>query len=221
VYELDSLNAFQPDIKQTLANRIGARVIRAIGEKQPDGTRAPTLVVFDEVHEYRQNFPGLIPVLKKGTRHGRKHNVVTMMMTHTYDDFEGMHDVTSTAGVKLIGKQTGDLSLLARDARLSPRTLQAISALKNVDGLYTQWVMVLGSGDHQQVEVVQNNLSPTLLWTFTTHPDEANARARAATLRPEWPLTELIAWLASQYPQGLAASGLMFDEALLTGESLH
>jgi hypothetical protein len=31
VYELDCLNAFQPDIKQTLANRIGARVIRAIG----------------------------------------------------------------------------------------------------------------------------------------------------------------------------------------------
>ena len=221
VYELDSLNAFQPDIKQTLANRIGARVIRAIGAKQPDGTRAPTLVVFDEVHEYRHNFPGLIPVLKKGTRHGRKHNVVTMMMTHTYDDFEGMHDVTSTAGVKLIGKQTGDLSLLARDARLSPRAIQAISALKNVDGLYTQWVMVLGSGDHQQVEVVQNNLSPTLLWTFTTHPDEANARARAAALRTDWPLTEVIAWLASQYPQGLAASGLLFDESLLTEESLY
>jgi hypothetical protein len=221
VYELDCLNAFQPDIKQTLANRIGARVIRAIGETQPDGTRAPTLVVFDEVHEYRQNFPGLIPVLKKGTRHGRKHNVVTMMMTHTYDDFEGMHDVTSTAGVKLIGKQTGDLSMLARDARLSPRTIQAIGALKNVDGLYTQWVMVLGSGDHQQVEVVQNNLSPSLLWTFTTHPDEANARVRAAMLRPDWPLTEVIAWLASQYPQGLASSGLIFDEALLSGESLH
>lgn len=215
VYELDSLNAFQPDIKQTLASRIGARVIRAIGEKQADGTRAPTLVVFDEVHEYRQNFPGLIPVLKKGTRHGRKHNVVTVMMTHTYDDFEGMQDVTSTAGVKLIGKQTGDLSLLARDAKLSSRTIQAIVALKNVDGQYTQWVLVIGSGDHQQVEVVQNNLSPTLLWTFTTNPDEANARARAAALRPDWPLAEVIAWLALQYPEGLASSGLIFDESLL------
>lgn len=215
VYELESLNAFQPDIKQTLANRIGGRVIRAIGTKQLDGTRAPTLVVFDEVHEYRQNFPGLIPVLKKGTRHGRKHNVVTVMMTHTYDDFEGMHDVTSTAGVKLIGKQTGDLSLLARDARLSPRSVQAIGALKNVDGQFTQWVLVIGSGEDQQVEVVQNNLSPTLLWTFTTHPDEANARARTATLRPDWPLAEVISWLASRYPEGLASSGLIFDESLL------
>ena len=81
--------------------------------------------------------------------------------------------------------------------------------------------MLTPVGDHQQVEVVQNNLSPTLLWTFTTNPDEANARAVAAMLRPEWPLTEVIAWLASQYPQGLAAAGLMFDDALLTGESLH
>jgi hypothetical protein len=218
VYELDSLNAFQPDIKQTLANRIGARVIRAIGQKQADGTRSPTLLVFDEVHEYRESFPGLIPVLKKGTRHGRKHNVVTMMMTHTYNDFEGMHDVTSTAGVKLIGKQTGDLSLLAHDAKLSSRTIQAIGAIKNVDGLYSQWVMVLGSGDYQQVETVQNNLSPSLLWTFTTHPDEANARARAAALRPDWPLTEVIAWLAMQYPQGLVSSGLLFDESLLANE---
>ena len=216
VYELDSLNAFQPDIKQTLANRIGARVIRSIGEKQADGTRLPTLLAFDEVHEYRESFPGLIPVLKKGTRHGRKHNVVTMMMTHTYHDFEGMHDITSTAGVKLIGKQTGDLSLLARDAKLSSRAIQAIGALQNVDGLYTQWLMVIGSGDTQQVETVQNNLSPTMLWTFTTHPDEANARARVATLRSDWPLTEVIAWLAAQYPQGLAASGSVFDETLLT-----
>lgn len=215
VYELDSLNAFQPDIKQTLANRIGARVIRAIGAKQPDGTRSPTLILFDEVHEYRDNFPGLIPVLKKGTRHGRKHNVVVLMMTHTYNDFEGMHDVTSTAGVKLIGKQTGDLSLLARDAKLSPRTLQAIGALQNIDGLYTQWVMVLGSGDSQQVETVQNHLSPSLLWTFTTHPDEANARARLSALRPDWSLNDVITWLASQYPQGLASAGLIFDERLL------
>jgi hypothetical protein len=110
---------------------------------------------------------------------------------------------------------------MVRGESLASRTIQAISALKNVDGLYTQWVMVLGSGDHQQVEVVQNNLSPTLLWTFTTHPDEANARARAAALRPDWPLTEVIAWLASQYPQGLAASGLLFDESLLTEESLY
>ena len=215
VYELDSLNSFQSDIKQTLANRIGARVIRAIGAKQADGTRAPTLLLFDEVHEYRDNFPGLIPVLKKGTRHGRKHNVVVLMMTHTYNDFEGMHDVTSTAGVKLIGKQTGDLSLLARDAKLSPRTLQAVGALQNVDGLYTQWVMVLGSGDYQQVETVQNHLSPCLLWTFTTHPDEANARARVSTLRPDWSLNDVIAWLAAQYPQGLASAGLVFDERLL------
>jgi hypothetical protein len=221
VYELDSLNAFQPELKQILANRIGARVIRSIGQKQPDGTRSPTLLVFDEVHEYRENFPGLLRVLKRGTRHGRKHNVVTMLMTHTFDDFEGMHDVTSTAGVKLIGRQTGDLSSLISAAKLSPRTVQAISALRNRDGQYTQWALVLGSGDNQQVETVQNHLSPTMLWMFSTNPEESNARARVAALRPDWTLAEVIAWLAAKYPQGLASSGVAFDESVLAGEPMQ
>ena len=34
-------------------------------------------------------------------------------------------------------------------------------------------------------------------------------------LRPEWPLAEVITWLAAQYPQGLASAGLVFDETLL------
>jgi hypothetical protein len=37
-------------------------------------------------------------------------------------------------------------------------------------------------------------------------------------LRPDWPLAEVIAWLASQYPEGLAASGFIFDETLLAGD---
>ncbi|MGH9914043.1 MAG: hypothetical protein ACRD63_02000 [Pyrinomonadaceae bacterium] len=45
VYELDSLDAFQPDVKTTLANRVAARAIRAIGKLRADGTRTPTLLV--------------------------------------------------------------------------------------------------------------------------------------------------------------------------------
>jgi hypothetical protein len=54
------------------------------------------------------------------------------------------------------------------------------------------------------------------LWTFTTNPDERNARARVQTLRPEWSLAQIIAWLAEMYPQGLTGSGLvMIDESVL------
>jgi hypothetical protein len=54
------------------------------------------------------------------------------------------------------------------------------------------------------------------LWTFTTNPDERNARARAQALRPDWPLAEVITWLATHYPLGLTGAGLVrIDESLL------
>jgi len=49
-----------------------------------------------------------------------------MMMTHTYNDFEGMHDVTSTQPASTdVGKTTGDYLYFARDAKLSARLSQA------------------------------------------------------------------------------------------------
>ena len=75
---------------------------------------------------------------------------------------------------------------------------------------------MVGSGEDKIVQMVQCDLSPTELWTFTTNPDERNARARVQTLRPEWSLAQVIAWLAASYPQGLTGAGLvMIDERLL------
>jgi hypothetical protein len=47
------------------------------------------------------------------------------------------------------------------------------------------------------------------LWTFTTNPDERNARARVQTLKPDWSLAQVIAWLAFSYPVGLTGAGLV------------
>jgi hypothetical protein len=92
----------------------------------------------------------------------------------------------------------------------------AISVIHNVPGSHEQFLLVVGSGEDKIVQTVQCDLSPTELWTFTTNPDERNARARVQTLRPEWSLAQIIAWLAEMYPQGLTGSGLvMFDESLL------
>lgn len=64
--------------------------------------------------------------------------------------------------------------------------------------------------------MIQCDLSPAELWTFTTNPDERNARARAQSLKPEWSLAEVIAWLSLHYPQGLTGAGLVrIDESLL------
>jgi len=218
VYELDSLDGFPQDVRETLAGRVAARVVRSIGKLKTDGTRTPTLLVFDEVWKIAAQYPGILQVIKKGARMGRKEAVVTMLATHAYDDFTGIHDITKTAGIKIIGKQIGDCSHLVVDAGLSENAAAAVSAIKNVAGGYAQYVLSLGSGHDQIVEMIQIDLSPSELWTFTTNPSERNARARVRTLKPEWLLADVIAWLAHNYPRGLAGQGLAaVDESMLTG----
>jgi hypothetical protein len=207
VYELDSLDAFPQDVRETLANRVAARVVRSIGRLKPDGTRTPALLVFDEVWKIAAQYPEILRVIKKGARMGRKEAVVTMLATHAYEDFTGIHDVTKTAGIKVIGKQIGDCSKLIADAGLSENAAAAISAIHNIAGEYAQYVLALGSGLDQVVEMIQLDLSPAELWTFTTNPYERNARARVSALRPDWPLADVIAWLSTVYPRGLAAWG--------------
>ncbi len=104
VYELDSLDAFPQDVRETLANRVAARVVRSIGRLKSDGTRTPALLVFDEVWKIAAQYPEILRVIKKGARMGRKEAVVTMLATHAYEDFAGIHDVTKTAGIKVVAR---------------------------------------------------------------------------------------------------------------------
>jgi hypothetical protein len=216
VYELDSLDNFPQDIREAVAGRVAARVVRSIGRLKEDGALTPTLLVFDEVWKIRDKYPRILDVIRRGARQGRKENVVTLLATQAYEDFERLHDVTKNAGVKIIGKQIGDYSKLVADAGLSENAAAAVSAIRNVAGEYAQYVIAIGSGADQIVEMIQVSLSPAELWTFTTNPNERNARARVSQLRPEWSLGEVIEWLAAVYPRGLAAAGLVeMDEAAL------
>jgi hypothetical protein len=215
VYELDSLENFQQDVRETLAGRVAARVVRSIGRLKEDGTRAPVLLVFDEVWKIRDKYPHILDVIKRGARQGRKENAVTMLATQAYEDFEELHDITRTAGIKIIGKQIGDCSELIDDAGLSDNAAAAIGTIRNVRGEYAQYVLALGSGFDQIVEMIQMDISPAELWTFATNPDERNARARVQSLTG-WRLADVIGWLAAVYPRGLAAAGLIeVDESLL------
>jgi hypothetical protein len=91
-----------------------------------------------------------------------------------------------------------------------------VSAIHNVAGEYAQYVWVCGSGNDQIVEMIRMDLSPAELWTFTSNPNERNARARVSALRTDWSLAQVIEWLAAVYPRGLAAAGLVeIDERLL------
>lgn len=216
IYELDSLFQFSGEIRNALAGRIAARGLMKIGKLRPDGTRTPLLISFVELWKMLNEFSSMRQLLRTAARQGRKENTVTTFEIHSYEELDGIHDLTATMGCKFIGLQTGDFPKLARDARLSPRTIAAINSIKNVDGEFTQWVMVAGSGQDQIVEMLQCDLSPAELWTFTTNPYERDARARVGFLKPEWSQSDAIAWLAAMYPRGLAAHGLIeIDESLL------
>jgi hypothetical protein len=220
VYELDSLDNFPQDIREAVAGRVASRVVRSIGRLKEDGALTPTLLVFDEVWKIRDKYPRILDVIRRGARQGRKENVVTLLATQAYEDFEQLHDVTKNAGVKIIGKQIGDYSRLVADAGLSENAAAAVSAIRNVAGEYAQYVIAIGSGADQIVEMIQVDLSPAELWTFTTNPNERNARARVSALRPEWSLAEVIEWLAVVCPRGLAAAGLVeIDERLLDSQA--
>ncbi len=216
VYELDSLEKFPERVRESLAYRAAARVLRAIGKLNEDGTRSPTLLVFDEVWKIKEKYPRILDVIKRGARTGGKENAVTILATQAYEDLSGIPDIAKTAGVKIIGKQIGDYTTLVEDSGLSLQAAAAISVIHNVPGSHAQFLLVIGSGEDKIVQMVQCDLSPTELWTFTTNPDERNARARVLTLKPNWSLAQVISWLADFYPQGLTCLGLVkIDESLL------
>jgi hypothetical protein len=216
VYELASLDGFSADVKRALAGRMAARVLRANCQRREDGSKLPSIQAFVEVWKIVADYPDLLKVIRQGGRTGRRDNVVTLLDTHSYDELKEIQDIAATAGLKFIGPQNKNFDSLIRDAQLNDRAIAAIDAIRNIDGLFTQWVMVAGVGHTQQVEMVQADLSPAEFWTWANNPHEWNARQRVLALRPEWTMNEAIAWLAEVYPRGLAAAGLIaIDESLL------
>ncbi|MBS1807501.1 MAG: hypothetical protein JST84_04850 [Acidobacteria bacterium] len=219
VYELDSLDKFPERVRDVLAYRAASKVMQAIGRVEADGTKLPLLIVFDEMWKIRDKYPRILSVLKKAARQGGKENAFTMLASQAYEDFALIPDLAKTAGLKILGKQIGDYTNMVADSGLSVAAAAGISVIKNVPGQHAQFLACIGSGEDKFVEMIQVDLSPAELWTYTTNPDERNARARVKALHPDWSTAEIVTWLATQYPQGLALRGEAFDESLLTGET--
>ena len=208
VYELGSLKDFPQDIKQSLAYRIAAHVARSIGRRRQDGTRAPTANLFDEMWEIKEEYPFIFKVLQHAGRKGPKENSITILATHAFEDIEDVASLSKTGNVLFIGKQLGDYSKIVAHAKLSVNGADAIAHIKTAPGRFSQFVMVIGTGPDQIVEIVQHELSPLMLWILTTNADERNARSSVSSYHPEWSEIQVNSWLAQRYPRGLTAVGL-------------
>jgi hypothetical protein len=193
-----------------------ARITSAIGELDENNQRHVTVGLFDEIWRYRKAFPLILEALKIGARTGGKENFITMLGTHGYEDLEALHDITKTAGVRVIGKMSGDISLIVEEAGLSKEAVSAIKSINNVQGSHRQYVIAIDFEDGQVVEMFENHMSSVLYWTQTTNARERNAKERMQILLPSWSFEEVIIWLAATYPRGLAHAGLTeIDERLL------
>jgi hypothetical protein len=166
--------------------------------------------------EIKEEYSFIFKVLQHAGRKGPKENSITILATHAFEDIEDVASLSKTGNVLFVGKQLGDFSKIVAHAKLSPNGAEAIGHIKTAPGRFSQFVMVIGTGPDQVVEVVQHELSPLMLWTLTTNADERNARAMVSAYHPEWSEMQIHGWLAQQYPRGLTAIGLReIDQSLL------
>src|SRR5213075_1569314 len=140
VFELGSLRDFPQDIKFSLAYRIAAHVARCIGRRREDGTRAPTANLFDEMWEIKEEYPFIFKVLQHAGRKGPKENSITILATHAFEDIEGVASHSKTGNVLFICKQLGDCSKILSHAKLSSKCAVAITKIKTVPVLFSQFV---------------------------------------------------------------------------------
>ncbi len=216
VYELTSLSCLDEPVRESMGFRIAASIMQEIGEENSKGQITPFLFVCDEMKEITKHFPAILNLIGNTSLTGRKEGVVTLLMGQAYEHFSGTDDspnpigidLVKNSGVKIIGKQIGNFDRLVRDCELSKETQTAVRSIRNPYGIYTQWVMVIGSGDDKIVEMATVSQSPIERWNSTTDANEKNARSSAERLMANQPFAFVLAWLASKYPLGLTAAGL-------------
>lgn len=216
VYELTSLSCLDEPVRESMGYRIAASIMQEIGEENLNGQITPFLFVCDEMKEISKHFPPVLDLIGNTSLTGRKEGVVTLLMGQAYEHFSGTEDapnpigidLVKNSGVKIIGKQIGNFDRLVRDCELSKETQNAIRSIRNPYGIYTQWVMVIGSGDDKIVEMATVSQSPIERWNSTTDANERNARAVAERFLANQPFAFVLAWLAEHYPLGLTAAGL-------------
>ena len=217
VYELTSLSCLDEPVRESMGYRIAASIMQEIGEENSRGQITPFLFVCDEMKEISKHFPPVLDLIGNMSLTGRKEGVVTLLMGQAYEHFSGTEDapnpigidLVKNSGVKIIGKQIGNFDRLVKDCELPKETQTAIRSIRNPYGIYTQWVMVIGSGDDKIVEMATVSQSPIERWNSTTDANERNARATVEHLMLNQPFAFVLAWLAEHYPLGLTAAGII------------
>jgi hypothetical protein len=213
VYDLHSLKDFQAEIRESLAFRVGTRVLRSIGRivaKDADGVpvRTPVINLIDEMNRIKTDYPALLYAGEVGARQGGKENVHTIFIAQNVEDLTCMPGIFKNLGSMIIGRQADDLDALTQAIKLSPDALDSIRAIHNVHGSHMQFLLVVGSGDEQKAQPIEVALSPQMYWALTSLPEETNAVRKVQSRRPDWSRLDVVDYLANRYPKGMVSQGI-------------
>jgi hypothetical protein len=202
IYDMQSLKNFAPEIQRSLGFRVAAQVLRSLGRNIGE-ERTPIINVLDELKRICDDFPDILKAGEIGAREGRKDNTFTLFLAQSYANLTGMPNILANLGAFILGLQNGESPELNFQAGLSEDASVAVRNLQNAPGRYAQFLISTGGGDQRRIQQIQFELSPTLRWTFTSHPPETDAINHVARLKPHWTRVQAIAYLAGVLPQGL------------------
>ncbi len=195
-------------------------IARAMSDRASGRTGQPSITVLDECWALLDS-PVLAPEVVQLFRTARKRNSSVWGISQALEDFVGTSieprphgaGIIKNAHTKLVGSQSGDLSVLEKQMFLNEVALDAIKRLGSPKkGQHGEMLLIIGdkAESTQVVRFVPTSLD---IWICSTYPRERVYRQWFLQKHADRTLAENYRKLASRFPRGLASLPPLPEEA--------
>lgn len=198
-------------------------IARAMAERASGRSGQLSITVLDECWALLDS-PVLAPEVVQLFRTARKRNSSVWGISQALEDFVGTTTeprpqgagIIKNAHIKLIGSQSGDLSVLEKQIFLNDVALQAIKRLGSPKkGQHGEMLLVIGE-KAETTQIVRFVPTPLDIWICSTFPRERTYRQWFLQSHANRTLAENYRDLATRFPRGLASLAPLPEE--LSGE---
>lgn len=198
-------------------------IARAMSERASGRSGQLSITVLDECWALLDS-PVLAPEVVQLFRTARKRNSSVWGISQALEDFVGTTTeprpqgagIIKNAHIKLIGSQSGDLSVLEKQIFLNDVALQAIKRLGSPKkGQHGEMLLVIGE-KAETTQIVRFVPTPLDIWICSTFPRERTYRQWFLQSHVDRTLAENYRDLATRFPRGLASLAPLPEE--LSGE---
>lgn len=194
-------------------------IARAMSERASGRGGQLSITVLDECWALLDS-PVLAPEVVQLFRTARKRNSSVWGISQALEDFVGTATeprpqgagIIKNAHIKLIGSQSGDLSVLEKQIFLNDVALQAIKRLGSPKkGQHGEMLLVIGE-KAETTQVVRFVPTPLDIWICSTFPRERIYRQWFLQSNADRTLAENYRDLATRFPRGLASLAPLPEE---------